>query len=224
VETLVILAAIAGAAVFTTWYWSEAAKIRRLLRSARRVAIADAPEGSLVRLQGRVVGGDTLQAPLTGRRCVYYYVVVDERVSDSDSGSWRGRIRESRGVPFVIDDGTGHALIDPTHARADVELDVTLRSGTFSDPDPTPSQLALLTRHEVETKGWLFNKTLRYREGVLAVGESIAILCQAVREPVPEATSAAAGYRDAPPMRLRVNGSVNQPLVISDARDVTRSS
>ncbi len=208
--------------IFAGWYWSEIPKIRRALRGARHVSIAEAPEGAVVRLQGRVMAGETLESPLIGRRCVYYLVLVEERVSSGKSSSWRVRIRESRGVPFVIDDGTGRALVDPSGARVDVDLDITQRSGTFDDP--TPTELAFLERHGMKSTGWLLNKSLRYREGVFEVGEAIAVMCQPVREPDPDAVAAVAGYRDGPPTRLRAGGSADHPILLSDARDVTQAS
>lgn len=203
------------------WYWSDTAQLRRSLREAPRVSIAEAPEGALVRLHGRVVDGESLQAPLTGRRCVYYVALVEERRQSGKSHHWVVRIRETRGVPFVIDDGTGRALVDPTQAQIDVEFDSNERSGTFDDP--TPTERAFLDRHSVKGEGWVFNKTLRYREGVFEVGEQIAVRCLPVREPDPEGVGASRGYRDAPPTRLRVGGSADHPILLSDAREITEA-
>lgn len=219
-ELAVLLMAAVGVVAVASWYWSEAARIRRALRRARRVSIADAREGSVVRLQGRVAAGATLVSPLSSRRCVYYLVIVEERVSTGRSNAWHVRIRESRGVPFVIDDGTGRALVDPTNAHVDVDLDITQRSGTFDDP--TPAKLEFLAHHGVQGTGWLLNKPLRYREGVFEIGEAVAVLCQPVREPDPDAISATPGYRDGPPTRLRVSGSPDMRILLSDAVEITQ--
>jgi hypothetical protein len=130
------------------------------------------------------------------------------------------RARELRGVPVTVDDGTGRALVDPTAARIDVDIDTTSKSGTLDDP--TEAEAAFLQRHGQKGAGWLFNKRLRYREGVFEVGERIAVMCQPVREPDPDAAArAVAGYRDPAPTRLRIGGSPAHPILLSDSRDLT---
>jgi len=202
------------------WYWSDTATIRRALRKARHTSIAEAPEGSVVRIDGVIAEGATLIAPLTGRACVFYLATIEEYVSNGRSGSWRERVREHRGVPFAVEDGTGRALVDPTDALVDVDIDTTSKSGTLDDP--TDTEAAFLQRHGQKGAGWIFNKRLRYREGVFQIGERIAVMCQPVREPDPEAAArAAAGYRDPAPTRLRIGGSPAHPILLSDARDLT---
>jgi len=86
-------------------------------------------------------------------------------------------------------------------------------SGTFDDA--TPAEEAFLNKHARESKNWIFNKRIRYREGVLEAGEEVAVMGYGSKEPDPEGT-AGAGYRDMPSMRLRISGSANFPPLISD--------
>jgi hypothetical protein len=205
---------------FAFWYWLDANPIRHALGEAKQVSIAEAPENAVVRIVGQVVEGETLVAPLTGRRCVYYVATLEEYRSSGRFG-WNERVREIRGVQFAVDDGTGRAIVDPTGALIDVDIDTTTRSGTFDDP--TPMEVAFLERHGLKGTDWIFNKKLRYREGVFEVGEPITVMCQPVREPDPDAASRAAGYRDGSPTRLRVGGSAKYPILLSDARDITHA-
>jgi hypothetical protein len=92
------------------------------------------------------------------------------------------------------------------------------RSGTFDDP--TPTQLAFLAKYGGESKGWLFNKKLRYIEPVIEPGERIAVLGSGVREPDPQGRPAE-GYRSAAPTRLRLTSTPHPPLVISDDASTT---
>jgi hypothetical protein len=219
VEPVIVLVAVLGGAVIglARWHWSDAARIRRALRGARPVSIAEAPEDELVRLDGRIMEGETVEAPLSGRRCVYYIAIVEKKHGND---SWRERARETGGVGFTIDDGTGCAIVDPTGARIDVAFDRTTYSGGLDRPGV--KERAFLERHGLEAAGWIFNKELRYREGVFEVGEPIAIMCQPVREPDPAVSSREAGYRDAPPTRLRIGGSSRYPILLSDSRRVTQ--
>ena len=222
VEALALILVLGGvSAGIASWYWSATARLRRALRRAKHVSIAEASEGSVVRLGGRVVEGETLEAPLTGRRCVYYVAIVEEFEAGSTPDSWRELAREARGVQFAIEDGTGRAIVDPDGARVDVDLDRTSRSGSLEEP--TAAQVAFLERQGVTLTGWSFNKTLRYREGVFEVGEPIAIMCRPMREPDPGAASREVGYREAPGTRLRVGGSARHPILLSDSRDLTHA-
>jgi hypothetical protein len=221
VEAIALVLVLGGmSAAIASWYWSATARLRRALRRAKHVAIAEAPEDALVRLDGRVVEGEALEAPLTGRRCVYYLAIVEEFQAGSTPDSWREIAREARGVRFAIEDGTGRAIVDPDGARIDVDLDRTSTSGTLENP--TEAQTAFLERKGVKLTGWSFNKTLRYREGVFEVGELIAIMCRPMREPDPGAAPREVGYRDAPGTRLRVGGSARHPILLSDSRDLTQ--
>lgn len=220
-EALIVLAVVAGVAIVAaSLVWNEKARIRRELRNAYRVDIADLDEGRTGRVVGRVGEGQTLQAPFTGRSCVFYEATVEELRSSGKSSSWRQVVREAVGVPFVIDDGTGRAVIDPNGARVAVDLDMTTRSGTFDDATPVEEQF--LTRHGLRSTGWVFNKSLRYREGVIEVGETIAVMGQGVREPDPDAVGKVGGYRSGPPTRLRLGGSSRHPILLSDAPDTLK--
>ncbi len=217
-EALVVLAVVAGVAIVAaSLMWNEKARIRRELRGAPRVDLAELREGRTGRVVGRVGEGETLQAPFTGRSCVFYEATVEEYRSSGKTGSWRQVVREAMGVPFVLDDGTGRAIVDPRGARVAVDLDMTTRSGTFDDATPVEEQF--LTRHGLRSTGWVFNKSLRYREGVIEVGETIAVMGQGVREPDPDAVGKVGGYRSGPPTRLRLGGSARHPILLSDAPD-----
>jgi hypothetical protein len=221
VEAIVVLGFAAVAAVLAaSFLWNEKARIRRQLRGAPRVAIGELEEGRTGRLVGKVGEGQTLQAPLTGRSCVFYEATVEQYRSNGKSGSWREVAREVRGVPFALDDGTGRAIVDPSGARVAVDIDMTTRSGTFDDP--TPVEEEFLSRHGLRATGWVFNKSLRYREGVIEIGETIAVMGQGVREPDPDAAGKAVGYRSGPPTRLRLGGSARHPILLSDADDTLR--
>ncbi|MBZ0237593.1 MAG: E3 ubiquitin ligase family protein [Deltaproteobacteria bacterium] len=220
-EALVVLAVVAGVAIVAaSLVWNEKARIRRELRGAPRVDIADLREGRTGRVVGRVGEGETLQAPFTGRSCVFYEATVEEYRSSGKTGSWRQVVREAVGVPFVLDDGTGRAIVDPRGARVAVDIDMTTRSGTFDDATPVEEQF--LTRHGLRSTGWVFNKSFRYREGVIEIGETIAVMGQGVREPDPDAVGKVGGYRSGPPTRLRLGGSARHPILLSDAPDTLR--
>lgn len=211
-----------GLAVFVglAWYFSESQKIKRELRSAPRMTLRELPESTRARVVGAAQPLDqTLEAPLTGRPCMYYVVTVEQHHSTGRSSYWRQIIKEEAGVPFLLDDGTGRAIVDPRSARVALDVDGKGDSGTFDEP--SAREAAFLQRHGTTGQGWVFNKRLRYREAIIEVGERVAILGEGVREPDPSAPPADA-YRGDQPTRVRLTSSARWPLLISDNADTTR--
>ncbi len=209
------------AAVWALWHFSDNQTIRRSLRKAPAKRIAELGDNELGKVVGRTrVVGEMLHSPLTGRRCVYFIATVEEQRSNGKTHTWRTVITESRGVPFMLEDGSGRALIDATAARIAIDFDGKSQSGTFDDP--TPIEKAFLDRHGQKGQGWIFNRTLRYREAVIEEGETIAVLGAGTREPDPDAPPSEA-YRGDAPTRLRLTSSRKYPLVISDDPTTTRT-
>jgi E3 Ubiquitin ligase len=215
---LIIL--LVGGFLALAWYFSPARRIKRELRATRRVALRELPESTRARVVGaaRIIEG-SLEAPLTGRACLYYVVTVEQHHSNGRSSYWKNIIREERGVSFLLDDGTGRAIVDPNAAKVALDVDGRGNSGTFDEPDER--EAAFLARHGTSGQGWVFNKRLRYREAVIEVGETVAIVGEGVREPDPHAAPEAA-YRGEQPTRVRMTSSARFPLLISDSPDTTR--
>jgi hypothetical protein len=166
---------------------------------------------------GTVTPLATVTTPISGRACVFFEVVVEEYRSSGKSGTWHRVASELRAVAFLVTDGTGRALVDPTAARVSLELDEETESGTFDDP--TPSESAFLARHRVEGATWIgSNKRLRYREFVIAAGDVVAVAGVGTRELDPDAGTSGEGYRDVP-MRLALRSTADEPLLISDRSD-----
>ena len=204
------------------WYFGARQRLKRQLRQAKPWSLSELPEDT----HGRVIGqaralGEELAGPLTGRRCVYYIAIVEEQRSTGRSSYWRTIASETRGVPFMLEDGTGRAIVDPNGAQVALDFDGNSKSGTFNQADPVQEQF--LAKHGQKSEGWVFNKTLRYREAMIEVGETIAVLGSGTREPDPNAAPEAA-YRGAPPTRLRLTSSPKFPLIISDDPATTRAS
>lgn len=208
---IVVVVAAIWAVVY---YFSKEQKIKRALRALRPSPLSDVREG-LVKVSGTVKTLEALTAPLSGRSCAYYEVIVEQKVSSGKNSTWRTIIREVEERDFLVEDGTGRARVEMVAVEAAVTKDGHWSSGTFNDASPELEEFLL--RHGHQSQGWVFNKTLRYREGVLENGEQVAVLGWADREMDPEPATAAsgAGYRDAPTrVVLRSNGE--HELKVSD--------
>jgi len=111
-----LVSRFAGAAALS-WYNAEAQVVRRLLSGSPRATIAAFPVGAPAHVVGAVTALATLPTPIAGLPCVYFECVVEEYRSSGRSGTWHRVARESRGLPFLLTDGTGRALVDPTFLR-----------------------------------------------------------------------------------------------------------
>ncbi len=192
--------------------YARSHRLRGMFEEAPRQAIANFDD----RAEGKILGklayrSEPLVAPLTGRRCAYYEVIVEEC---QDDARWHVVISEAEGQEFLLEDGTGRAIVDPTLRETLIDMDVHTKSGMFNKP--TPRESDFLARHGMKDTGWPFNKTFRYKEGVLEEGELVAVLGRGTKEPDPDGVAQAAGYRSGPPMRLRMRGTAQEPLRISD--------
>ena len=220
IEFALLVVGVVAFASWAFWRFSEDQQIRRQLRKTPTKRIQELRDDELGKVVGRARGlTEMLEAPLTGRRCVYFVAVVEEHHSTGKSSYWKTVIRDSRRVPFMLEDDSGRALVDATGARIAIDFDGKSQSGTFDDP--TPAEQAFLARHGQKGQGWIFNRALRYREAVIAEGETIAVLGSGTREPDPDAVPQDA-YRGEPPTRLRLTSSRKYPLVISDDSSALR--
>lgn len=217
VKLVVVVAVIVVVLVALARVFGRRARLRRGLAAARQWAIRDVPEGQVGRLAGMAAAlGEPLVAPLSGRPCVYYDVRVQRHrgLETSDFFELEHElIAERRTVPFVLDDGTGRAIIDASHGDVGIGVDLE-RWSDINDP-LTPQEEAFLARHGESKRGLILGKKLRFAESIIEVGERIAVVGTAVREPDPDAPPSEA-YRGAPATRPVLTGTRRDPLLVSD--------
>jgi hypothetical protein len=90
---------------------------RHRLAHAPRRSLAELPEGEVARVVGRAGQlTEVLEAPISGRPCLYYKVSVAVSIVLLD----KRLDHEERSVVFTLDDGTGRAIIDPSECIADL--------------------------------------------------------------------------------------------------------
>jgi hypothetical protein len=172
----------------------QAANINRALASVTTSRIADALDGSAVKIAGEVrYAGAPLYSPLTRRRCAFYRAIVEQ---GNLEGRWIEIAREEAGQDFVVYDGSGNALVG--RALIALRRDAVLRSDAFREP--TEELELFLGKHGKTPHGIVFAKNLRYTEAVLEAGDRVAVAGHPRREPDPDPGSAGGdgGYREVP--------------------------
>jgi hypothetical protein len=209
---LLAIGAVGLARVVYTELLSRDARTTRTLADRPRTSIRDVADGT-VRVTGRVRRrGELLKAPLSGRSCVAFQLLVEHH----DHDGW-GKLLELRDArPFVIADETGEALIDTAAGPFHLALDSDERGGTGLFDRIGEAQLqTLMSVGAFESPGRTRGKR-RYREGILREGETVAVGGRGVREVSAEATSV--NLRE-PPQWLVLRGTADEPLLISDSLD-----
>jgi len=167
---------VIGAIVLTVLYFNKRAVIKRKLKKAVGKKISDIVSGEIAKVVGKVeFAGEPLIAPLSARRCAYYYVLVEQQVSTGKSSHWNKLIEEEVGGKFVIRDGRHCAHIDSRNVKSVLVEDRQYSSGFGNDASAELERY--LNDHGQKSEGTFgWNKTIRYKEGVLEEGELIAAM------------------------------------------------
>lgn len=217
---VLIVLAVVGVFAILRYLGSDKYAVRKSLESTARTSIRELREGTLAKIEGKVATiGAPLRAPLSGRACVAWEVVVEENTGGKNS-HWVERVHEREARDFVIDDGAGLAHVRSRDMKMVATVDSEQRSGFLNDP--TPALRAFLEARGIAPEGMLFNKTLRYREGVFEPGERVAVLGAVVMEDDPTREQGGDGYRGAP-KRPCLHAPAGGFLLASDEPRSTRT-
>lgn len=190
--------------------------MKRRLRKAPRRLIRHPPDGTYARFVGTVLPIDSpIEAPLTGRPCAYWRIVIEEK----QGKSYRELLRREDGHDFSIRDATGTLLVRVAAAELALHNDGEFSSHVLKDP--TPALEAFLAAQGEKTSGMLFNRSLQYHEAVIEEGESVTVAGIAHAEPDPEGPRETDNYRDTP-MRMVLQGSKDLPVLITDDESMAK--
>ena len=160
------------------------------------IAIGSVTAAGVGWLRGTLIGDAPIAAPLSGRPCWYYKIVIEAH----DGLAWKRLAYEARGQSFEIDDGTGIALVDPEGAQ--VEVDYDHRAEVVPGGRMVQSLAELLRRFRLP------DAPVVLREGVLAVGEVVTVHGRLVREDDPDPARGGS--------RLRVAGVGRERVFVSE--------
>ncbi|MFC1627628.1 GIDE domain-containing protein [Gemmatimonadota bacterium] len=138
--------------------------------------------GGLVEVNGKVVSmkEQLLESPWSGIPCVYYHFKVQEQRHRSSGGGrtntyWATVVDDKEYAKCGVDDDTGTIVVDLEKADLVLDRDAHARSGLFSTAPPELEE-ALNSRYGRSSKGFLFNRNMRFAETILEVGDEIYVL------------------------------------------------
>jgi hypothetical protein len=172
----IVITAVILVLIIIGFFFGKETVIKRKLRKVPRKPIAAFNNGELGKLVGNVEFYDNpLIAPLSGRRCAYYHVVVKEYRRRGKSGSWVTIVDKFQSTPFILREGEHYALVPAENLHAVLEKDGKFTSGTFNDASPQLQNF--LQSHGLKSTGLFgLNRKLRYLEGIFEENESVAVL------------------------------------------------
>jgi hypothetical protein len=206
-ESVVIAGVLIVGLVIAGTKLSRGARLRRRIAAERTYPIAELPEDTVGCITGTIRAlDDTLSSPLFERACVYYVAEVE---LDRDGGVPTIIARELRGVPFVVEDASGRAVIDPESAEVAIELDHEAHDLWGNVRGARRVFLMRAGQGEVANVDELW-----FREAAIEIGAQVSIVGSGVREPDPSAAPVG-GYRGELPTRLRLTSSAAHRLVIA---------
>jgi hypothetical protein len=129
---------------------------------------------------GKITGnirflGKTLKAPLSGRKCAYYHVLIEQYESTGRAGHYMTKHESEEAGDVIIEHNGTYAVIHTNLIKSYLVDDRKYTSGLLKNT--TPQLEAFLKNHNLSSESFLgMNKSMRYREGILEEGEAIAVM------------------------------------------------
>jgi hypothetical protein len=204
-----------GVMIYVWLHRSRDALTRRALKSTRRVDIGTVADGATVKIGGRVsYEGEPLEAPLSRRRCACWEVVVEQEVSNGEITVWNEVIRTQSSQPFVLDDGTGRALVKARSPALALHQDKRTRSGGFDDASSRLAAFIAQLGPQYARYG-VPSTAIRYREGAIEAGETVSAYGRVSLEPDPDG-GGDGSYRKAAVRVVLVDPDEGQMLLSDD--------
>jgi hypothetical protein len=208
----VLIIGSAGIIALVAYYFRNDNVIARTLKKHKKKSIQSAQNNQITRLEGRALFvNEPLQGPFSGRDCIYYQAVVQQK----GKNGWYNIVKEVKRQDFFLKVDNEIALIkanaDDKSVRLHLVKDHHQYSGIGKD---APNKIEdFLKRHNKSSTAFfnLMNKSLRYREGIIALEEMITVLGVAQWKSLSEPIE---GYSYSKIMTL--NATDKQKLIVTD--------
>jgi hypothetical protein len=197
---------------FVATYFSNKKVMLREFKKSRKKQINRIQENEYAKIIGKAKHvHEPLEAPLSGRQCVYYHVMVEVK----GDKNWRRIINDEKHQDFFIESNSEMAIVkisatQKSTRRFHLVKDYKEKSGFRNDA--TEKLEAYLKYHNKNITSILgINKTIRYTEGVIELNEPIAVKgvakWSALKEPIE-------GYSYS--KILTVTGTKKEKLLVTD--------
>ncbi len=165
--------------VISIFYFNKKMILIRKLSKSQFKSISQFRTNELTKIMGKVLQThEPFVVPFSKRKCVAYEIKIEQKVSSGKNSRWKTLVHKEDIQDFFIEERGEVVMIKPTKSPKNYHSylvkDKSVSSGTFNDP--TPEFLKLLEDFNIKSEGFFgFNKTLRYSERILEIGEIVVV-------------------------------------------------
>lgn len=194
------------------YYFSNKKIMLREFKKSRKKPINRIQEHEYAKVIGRAKHvNKSLEAPLSGRKCIYFHVVVEVK----GDKSWRKIIDEEKHQDFFIESNSEMAIVKMSSIQKSMRRfylvkDYKEKSG-FRNDAPEKLEIYLKQHNKKSTGLFGVNKTVRFSEGIIELNEAIAVKGIAKWETLKEPIE---GYTYS--KILTLSGTKKEKLLITD--------
>ncbi|ARV15815.1 hypothetical protein [Polaribacter sp. SA4-12] len=174
--TVISIAALVGILIY---YFNTKQRIIRTLSKLPIKQIGSLRNNEFTRFSGKALHvKEPLIAPFSKRKCVFYVMKIEKKKSNGKSSYWDTIVKEEKIQEFFLEKNGDFAMVrpsqNPKNYISHLVVDKKTNSGTFNDP--TPEFNELLANYNVDSESFFgFNKSLRYSEAIIEIGEQITV-------------------------------------------------
>jgi hypothetical protein len=189
------------------WWMEPTRRARRALEQTSSRRLGDLHDGERGRIEGIARRlHEAVVSPVTGRRCIGYRFVIEEKVADS----WNVVVRGGRCCPFELVSEDAEATVEGPFLFG---LDFDDRGEVWANLPP--GVFRVLEEARVSLSGpFGGEREFRFREAALRSSDRIEVLGRVSIDVDPS------GRRDSfrgPPVRRMIRGSAHEPITLADA-------
>lgn len=170
--SIAVVLCIGGAiAVIAGGVFSQKRRVRNNLKKESAISIEDFEHGTINKIIGKAFKHKkTIIAPLSGRECLFYQIVIQQRKDDK----WVNIVKDEAHVDFLVQDGKRAAYIIAKNIKGYLVKDLELKSGFFN-PASAKMIKYLKSKGKSHTHFLGIAKKMRYYEGIIHIGETVAV-------------------------------------------------
>ncbi len=176
-QPFIILFILIIVLLYLSFYFSRSEIISRKFNKSKYKNIAAFKDGEFGTIIGNIEQIETpLIAPLSGRKCAFYFVIVKEFAHNygSKRKEWKNIIEKEAACKFIIKDNLDFAYVNSSKIYSHVLKDFEYFSN--NDNDATEKLEQFLKDNNHSSKNILArNKNLKYIEGIIEIGDQIAV-------------------------------------------------
>jgi hypothetical protein len=173
----VIFLAVAGGCGYFVFTVMERRSRIALTPTSR---VKDIQTGKLTEVVGFARRSTSLLSPFTMRPCVFYKYTVERYQRRGKHSSYVTIAQgDSNFTPFIIDDKTAQAVVDPRKANLVLQKNYEFTNGFGKVIEP--NLIRFMEENNINYKSWLGEQSMRFREWIITEGEQIYILGNAYR-------------------------------------------